>query len=404
MKNKLLKTTMILMVLVSVVLSIPTPANAVPVFARKYGFNCTMCHSNFPRLNDFGLRFRHNGYQLPGRENEEKTVLETPAPIAFRTTAGYNRDKFTNTTGATDVSQFQISSLDFLSGGLIGENIGYFMVYPPQINASRGVVGQSGTVEMANVMFSNILPSRRFNIRVGRFEPDYIPFSVKRSISYSPYEIYDFSFAGGAAFSDTQEGIELTGYSPCGFGYAAGLINGSSSSNINGRPSDFYLRLQQVFGAGEGQTAGQRVGLVGYFGKSHPGDSPSAPKESFNRMGLDASLNFDHFNLALQYLQGHDNGTLWGTDSNVTFNGGFAELSYLPKTDLVLFARLDMVNTPSTLNQDIRAFTLGSRYYLQDNLALHLELSQRTQEQGNSETSLEKARENFITARLDFAF
>ena len=27
---------------------------------------------------------------LPGRENEEKTVLETPAPVAFRTSAGYS--------------------------------------------------------------------------------------------------------------------------------------------------------------------------------------------------------------------------------------------------------------------------------------------------------------------------
>ena len=34
------------------------PAAAAPVFARKYGFKCTMCHSSFPRLNDFGQRFR----------------------------------------------------------------------------------------------------------------------------------------------------------------------------------------------------------------------------------------------------------------------------------------------------------------------------------------------------------
>ncbi len=56
----------------------PAPAGAVPVFARKYGLNCTNCHSAFPRLNDWGQRFRANGYRLPGRENEEKTVLERP--------------------------------------------------------------------------------------------------------------------------------------------------------------------------------------------------------------------------------------------------------------------------------------------------------------------------------------
>jgi hypothetical protein len=67
-------------------------ALAVPVFARKYGFNCTMCHSNVPRLNDFGQRYRMNGYRLPGLVNVEKTVLETPAPVALRTNAGYSME------------------------------------------------------------------------------------------------------------------------------------------------------------------------------------------------------------------------------------------------------------------------------------------------------------------------
>ncbi len=41
-------------------------ALAIPAFARKHGFNCHMCHVAFPKLNDFGQRFRDNGYQIPG--------------------------------------------------------------------------------------------------------------------------------------------------------------------------------------------------------------------------------------------------------------------------------------------------------------------------------------------------
>ena len=37
-------------------------AMAIPAFARKHGFNCNMCHVAFPKLNDFGQRFRDNGY------------------------------------------------------------------------------------------------------------------------------------------------------------------------------------------------------------------------------------------------------------------------------------------------------------------------------------------------------
>src|SRR5579871_2952075 len=41
-------------------------AHAVPVFARKYNTTCFTCHTTPPLLNDFGLRFQANGYQLPG--------------------------------------------------------------------------------------------------------------------------------------------------------------------------------------------------------------------------------------------------------------------------------------------------------------------------------------------------
>ncbi|NPV49535.1 MAG: hypothetical protein HPY69_21530, partial [Armatimonadetes bacterium] len=144
---------------------LPT-ANAAPVFARKYGFNCTMCHSNFPRLNDFGQRYRNNGYQLPGREDDEQTVLEGPAPIAARTSAGYNYDKFTNDDEAEDINQFQLNGLDLLSGGLIARNIGYFAIYVPEMEASSGVAGQTGALEMASVVFSNVGRTNT-SVRVG---------------------------------------------------------------------------------------------------------------------------------------------------------------------------------------------------------------------------------------------
>jgi hypothetical protein len=38
-------------------------AEAIPAFARKYDFNCNVCHvPGFPKLNDFGNLFRDRGY------------------------------------------------------------------------------------------------------------------------------------------------------------------------------------------------------------------------------------------------------------------------------------------------------------------------------------------------------
>ena len=377
------------------------PSEAIPVFARKYGFNCTMCHSSYPRLNDYGVRYRNNGYQLPGRENDERTALEGPAPFAGRTSTGYTSEKFSNVEGAEKVDQFQINGLDLLSAGLFKENVGYFMIYVPQINGTSGVAAQNATLEMANVVFSHI-GSSMFNVRVGRFEPAYVAFSVKRHLSFSPYEIYDFSFPSGQTLSETQTGLEIYGYNLQGCQYAAGLVNGSGTNRDNDSPADFYIRAAKVFGQGEGQTAGQRIGVVGYYGKARQYLSPStASPHNFQRFGVDASLNYTQWNLALQYISGKDNKALWGAESDVSFNGGFAELTYMPAFDFAAFVRKDNVNPNDTSGiRDINRWTIGGRYNIYENIALHLEYSDARQRNAVGPNSTAK----FFTTRVDIAF
>jgi hypothetical protein len=392
----------------------PQDAAAVPVFARKYGFQCTMCHSNMPRLNDFGARFRANGYRLPGRENDEKTVLQSPAPVAFRTSAGYTGESFNDAAGLPCTSDFRLNGLDLLSAGVLGSKIGFFMVYVPQIGEARGVAPQDGALEMASVVFSN-LAGPWLNLRAGRFEPAFVPFSVKRQLTASPYEIYDYSFPDGPAFSETRSGIEVAGYARQSFSYAAGVVTGSETNHADDTPSDAYARAGYVFGAGEGQTAGQRLGVLGYYGRARPSaglpDPAPTALRNFYRYGVDASLNAAHLNLAVQYLWSRDDGWLWpvdalalpagGSPDAVEYSGGFAELSWLPRVDLVGFARFDLVNSPSLDDHDIQRWTAGGRYYAIDNVALHAEYSWRTVQHVAGD---DDGTESFVTARIDFAF
>ncbi len=373
-------------------------AEAIPAFPRKYGFECTMCHSNFPRLNDFGVRFRQNGYQVPGREADDKTVLQGHLPFAARISGGFTLDDFRNSNDPAnqDVKEFRINGVDLLAAGLLARNVGVLMVYPPRIEASTGVDPQPGTIEMANVIFSNVLPEL-LNVRVGRFEPAYVPFSVKRSMTVSPYEIYDFISPLGVTMSSTQTGMELTGYTRKGLSYAAGWINGSDAKRQSDFPADFYARVAQVLDDGEGQTAGQRIGLTGYYGKARKAADNS--KESAIRVGADASLNYKTVNLGVQYLWGQDRKA-GASNNNVNFSGGFVELNYLPATYFVGFARYDWVNAPDYLDNDAQRWTVGGRYYFYDQLALHCEYSNRNQNiNGNSDMQ-----ENFFTTRIDFVF
>jgi len=411
------RLVVVLLALVTLVVVLPTPSFAVPVFARKYGVQCTMCHSAFPRLNDFGARFRQNGYQLPGRENEERTVLQGPAPFAGRISAGWNVRNYTDvpttiTVPPTDVNQLQLNGLDLFSAGVLAKNIGYFAVYVPEIKERSGVVGQEGGLEMANVVFSNIGTSW-FNVRAGRMEPAYVAISEKRRLSFTPYAIYAYAFPGGLALSDTQTGVEFYGqarWAGSGFalGYAAGYMNGTGTNQADS-PADFYGRAYVVIGAGEGQTAGQRIGLVAYQGKASPTQGDRA---CFTRYGLDASLNVKQWNLAIQYLRGTDSMELWNATRDGTFSGGFVELNWQPMTRLVAFARYDLVNIPDFTDSELNpldpnvtypsGFTIGARYYLVDQLALHGEYTNRTLDFAGSSVPDEK--ETFYTLSIDFAF
>src|SRR5512136_1913524 len=106
--------------------------SAIPAFARKYGFNCNMCHVAFPKLNDWGQRFRDNGYQIPGQQGLEKTVFENGngIPIALRTTTGYSLYG----SGGQATRGFHLYGLDLLGGGVLHKNISFFFVYTPRLD------------------------------------------------------------------------------------------------------------------------------------------------------------------------------------------------------------------------------------------------------------------------------
>jgi len=116
------------------------PALAIPVFARKYGFQCQMCHVQFPKLNDFGQRYRDNGYQVPGQEGLDRDVIEAGVPIALRSQVGHSSYTVKDPAVATpEVKEFNIGGLDLLTGGVI----------PAKVNTT--------TVLSANVLGEGLL-------------------------------------------------------------------------------------------------------------------------------------------------------------------------------------------------------------------------------------------------------
>ena len=398
-------------------------ALAIPAFARKHGFNCNMCHVAFPKLNDFGQRFRDNGYQIPGQAGLEKTVFETGIPFAVRTTAGYS----IYGNGEGSASGFHLYGLDFLAAGVLHKDISFLFVYTPRIDEpaadfsgpGNGInPAQLAAIESANVVFSNIVPEK-LNLRLGRFEPGFQLLSSKRLYYIlAPFEIYNFAGSrNGYDFSANQIGVEASGRFNPGLKYSLGYISGSGANPDNNRFNDLYFTLSKTFGKGEGQSAGQRIGVFGYLGwqptdvsgaiLSPLGDINGLNSKTFNRLGIDASLNWESFNLQAMVFQGTDNKAFNEIDptKNYSFWGGAMELDYaaLPNNRLVGSLMYNWVRPPSNDGlKRINSFSALARYYLGSwsavNIALHAEFTHR--ELG----TILPLKENLFTLLLDFDF
>lgn len=403
----------------------PTTANAIPAFARKYGFNCNMCHAGYTRLNDFGQRYRDNGYQIPGQEGGEKTVFDAGPPIALRTTTGLSGYKLENRTS----SSFNVFGLDLLSAGVFHKNVSFLMIYTPRIDepaadfTGPGNTGnnpvQFGAMESANIVFSNLVQDA-LNVRVGRFEPAYHAFSSKRKYAlFEPYEVYAFSSApsNNFVFDDNQIGVEATGHFRNGFKYACGLVNGTGGSPDNNNAKDLYLRVSQTIGPGEGQTAGQRLGLVGYYGwqpadlsgviASPTGEGSGSNNRTFYRFGVDGSFNYENLNLGLLFMKGIDDKQLNGLDprTNYDFTGGLAELNWagFMNDRVIVSVMYNWVRPPSyDADRKIDSYSALVRYYLGDwsavNVGLHAEYTFRRTGDKNP------LNEHLVAFVVDFAF
>ena len=402
---------------------LPFNSQAIPAFARKYGFNCNMCHTAYPKLNDFGQRFRDNGYQIPGQEGTEKNVFENGPPIAMRTSFGYTT--YNNHEGTA--SGFNLNGLDLLSAGVLHKNISYLLIYTPRIDvpagsylgpdSQNGNPSQTGSLESVSLNFNNIIQDA-MNIRVGRFEPGYHVFSSKRSYYLmQPYEIYNMTTANNPySFDDNQIGIEATGHFRFGLKYAAGIVNGNGGNPDNNNNQDIYLNVTQTIGKGDGQSAGQRIGLFGYRG-SQPltlpgnvvgpfGNTNGTNNKSFSRYGGTTSFNWKTLNLQILYLKGVDDKAFNTQDptKDYSYSGGFVELDYagMLNNRLVASALYNWTTPPSyDSGREIKAYSFLFRYYLGHwsavNIAMHAEFTNRVT------GKVDKVNENMFLLGLDFA-
>ena len=65
----------------------PAVAQALPVFAHRYGLSCEACHTTVPHLNPFGSAFLRAGFRLPSTFTASSVF-----PVALKVNLQYSSE------------------------------------------------------------------------------------------------------------------------------------------------------------------------------------------------------------------------------------------------------------------------------------------------------------------------
>src|SRR6516225_8053037 len=251
--------------------------HAIPAWARQYQTSCTTCHTDFPKLNDFGKAFKDAGFKFP-TDNETflkipPTLLGAPAqkeqfphtvwpgsipgilPVGlrmntfFQKTSG-NRGNFDALLPPGTPSSPFIPKADFSTGlfsiftaGDFGSDIAFWVDDDISVagDNSAGGLGD-GYLKFVNVGRVFKAPKDAFSLRVGRFELD-LPFTQARTINISSYDIYDQANIGAQnpafgqhnvnnqfTMADGMNGVEFSGgHQYGGYHYSIAIVNQNTS-------------------------------------------------------------------------------------------------------------------------------------------------------------------------------
>jgi hypothetical protein len=397
------------LVLAFLILSGSQTANALPAFARKYGLRCSACHESWPMLNYFGQKFKDNGYQL--MNDRDAPIWQNPGywPVTFRIVPIWHRVS----TGKVAVDQgsgisrittsgFDLSGLDFHTGGTLEKNFSFYVL--PSSDATA-----SFHFETVMARLDNLFGSPWLNLKLGKFELDNL-LSEKRILTLTGnggiYQLYHFVPVGdGNIFGqmgDNQLGVEVMGHSYNDrTRYSAALLS-STDGNVGlpyGNAYTGFFAASQAFDAGK--LGVDRIGAYAMIGQAPtyyltsgtvpiPGSGLS--NKSFSREGFVGQFYFgQHFDLQVVTQHGEDdawfgqgygdpidnagapnnlNGTALPAGSQApTWNGVLFEPHYVYSPQLIFIGRYETIRmsrqaTPGNASNlgNISTYTLGFRY------------------------------------------
>ncbi len=121
LKRYLARIAAAVFMFLSLSLFVPAVSEAVPMFAREVGRDCTYCHTILPKLNERGRIYRANGYRFSAEEQWKNVKDWTHLPLSVEIALeGFYAKTKTSGVEATS-SDIVVEEFELITGGTMGK-------------------------------------------------------------------------------------------------------------------------------------------------------------------------------------------------------------------------------------------------------------------------------------------
>lgn len=332
-----MKAARIVAALAAAFFLLPLRAQATPIFAERYGFKCTVCHTAVPELNAFGEHFRRAGFRIPNVP--QRGVV----PIAVRI-----QEDYTKNVPPADSRRFNALAIAFSTANF-GPHLedSYFVRY------FFGAQTAPGSLYYAYVQ--HVAPSNGDFIRLGEYSLPTIASPTQRLDTFTAQPVYTESVGQSTAnFATPRWGVN--------FGQRNDHVDAEASIAFDEYHGAAYgapappSELAESFGRPElfgsytySWDDGLSLGGLGLDGKRDFVSRATGASYSdvFYREGIQGMwVSPDkRWNLLGQQIWGHDDD-VDGFGTAAKFYGGFLTLKYRPTHNSYLGVRYDGAANP----------------------------------------------------------
>jgi hypothetical protein len=326
----------------------------MPIFAQRYHFRCTVCHSVLPVLNAFGTWFRNHGYRIPNAPVHGTTGVALRYQLEYEETPPSGQREWS--PGGVILSSANIGAMTAYlhynlgaGGGPSAVYLGYLATY----NAHTQMTYRAGYVELPLVQS----PGQRLD-DLAPYGYDQTHVGLNNLVLASPRIGLEAERQVGATRIDATLAFgEYDGAAYGGKPVATGEATYASKPELGIFTRTAVAKNVEFF---TDSLFGQRA--IGVTGQ---------PKfqDAYQRLGFGATAQYHKLEFQGEQWYGHD-GDADGVGGQITSSGGYARLRYFPIPHAYLALRYDTSANPYIVRDFVEygAFQLYDMRFLIQNV------------------------------------